>query len=297
MEQPNTIHFFRTRPNDLAMEQVHQYQQRIPCEYKRKRSVESPPNEGYRRLLYLDCPDETPAILRRLQGLADRLERSESEIRRLKDKADLQEEFDAIVQGSTPLFAIQDVVRIFIEACDKQTKSCLQEQKKNCPQNQTKERKDEYPNLRRAFQSRPKKQADGSYCWLVEQLKIESKHNTRSGEAAKCVEDVHGKLVPGAQLPSDVDSMLSFLELYKNAREERDRAGHPCSHPDGDVSRTLTFVKKRMQDGKLPEPYKSASDQKLLEAAITHLENLQKKKSEVEEAGPSVDVSETTAFG
>jgi hypothetical protein len=46
----------------------------------------------------LDCPDETPAILRRLQGLADRLERSESEIRRLKDKADLQEEFDAIVQ-------------------------------------------------------------------------------------------------------------------------------------------------------------------------------------------------------
>jgi hypothetical protein len=98
MEQPNTIHFFRTRPDDLAMEQVHQYDQRIPCEYKRKRSVESPPNEGYRRLLYLDRPDDNPAILRRLQVLADRLERTESEMRWLKDKADLQEEFDAIVQ-------------------------------------------------------------------------------------------------------------------------------------------------------------------------------------------------------
>lgn len=60
--------------------------------------MESPPNEGYRRLLYLDRPDDNPAILRRLQVLADRLERTESEIRWLKDKADLQEEFDAIVQ-------------------------------------------------------------------------------------------------------------------------------------------------------------------------------------------------------
>jgi hypothetical protein len=98
MEQPNTIHFFRTRPDDLAMEQVHQYDQRIPCEYKRKRSVESPPNEGYRRLLYLDRPDDNYEIRLRLEGLAKRLERSESEIRWLKDKSDLQEEFDAIVQ-------------------------------------------------------------------------------------------------------------------------------------------------------------------------------------------------------
>jgi hypothetical protein len=94
MEQPNTIHFFRSRPFDLAMGQVHQYDQRIPCEYKRKRSVESPPNEGYRRLLYLDRPDDNPTI----QELADRLERTESEIRQLKDKAKIQEEFDAIVQ-------------------------------------------------------------------------------------------------------------------------------------------------------------------------------------------------------
>jgi hypothetical protein len=85
--------------------------------------------------------------------------------------------------------------------------------------------------LTKAFQSKAKRQPDGPYRWLVEQLKIESKHYTRSGttgEAAKCVEDVHGKLVPGAQLTSDVDSMLSFLDLYKNAKEERDRAGHPC---------------------------------------------------------------------
>lgn len=60
--------------------------------------MESPPNEGYRRLLYLDRPDDNLAIHLRLQELADRLERSESEIRWLKDKADLQEEFDAIVQ-------------------------------------------------------------------------------------------------------------------------------------------------------------------------------------------------------
>jgi hypothetical protein len=60
-----------------------------------------------------------------------------------------------------------------------------------------------------------------------------------------------------------------------------------CSHPLGDVSRTLTFVKKRMKDGKLPEPYKSTSGQKLLEAAITHLDNLQNKKSQLEVAGPS----------
>ncbi|CAK9874224.1 unnamed protein product [Sphagnum jensenii] len=274
MEQPNTIHFFRTRPDDLAMEQVHQYAQRIPCEYKRKRSVESPPNEGYRRLLYLDRPDDNYETRLHLERLANRLERSESEIRRLKDKFDLQEEFDAIVQGSTPLFAIHDVVRIFIEACDKQTKDCIQR----------------YPNLTKAFQSKAKRQPDGPYRWLVEQLKIESRHNTRSGttgEAAKCVEDVHGKLVPGAQLTSDVDSMLFFLDLYKNAKEERDRAGHPCSHPLGDVSRTLTFVKKRMKDGKLPEPYKSTSGQKLLEAAITHLDNLQNKKSQLEVAGPS----------
>jgi hypothetical protein len=46
----------------------------------------------------LDRPDDNPAILRRLQVLADRLERTESEMRWLKDKADLQEEFDAIVQ-------------------------------------------------------------------------------------------------------------------------------------------------------------------------------------------------------
>jgi hypothetical protein len=172
------------------------------------------------------------------------------------------------------LFAIHDVVRIFIEACDKQTKDCIQR----------------YPNLTKAFQSKAKRQPDGPYRWLIEQLKIESKHNTRSGttgEAAKCVEDVHGKLVPGAQLTSDVDSMLSFLDLYKNAKEERDRAGHPCSHPLGDVSRTLTFVKKRVKDGKLPEPYKSNSGQKLLEAAITHLDNLQKKKIQLEVAGPS----------
>ncbi len=99
MEQPNTIHFFRTRPDDLAMEQLHQYDERIiPCEYKRKRSVKSPPNQGYQKLVYLDLPDDTPATLDSLQGLADRLEKIESEIRWLKDKADLQEEFDAIVQ-------------------------------------------------------------------------------------------------------------------------------------------------------------------------------------------------------
>jgi hypothetical protein len=98
MEQPNTIHFFRTRPDDLAMEQLHQYGPRIPCEYKRKRSVESPPNEGYRNLVYLDRPDDSREIILRLQLLAHRLETTESEIRWLKDKADLQEEFDAIVQ-------------------------------------------------------------------------------------------------------------------------------------------------------------------------------------------------------
>jgi hypothetical protein len=48
--------------------------------------------------VYLDLPDDTPATLDSLQGLADRLEKIESEIRWLKDKADLQEEFDAIVQ-------------------------------------------------------------------------------------------------------------------------------------------------------------------------------------------------------
>jgi hypothetical protein len=46
----------------------------------------------------LDRPDDNRAIHLRLQELADRLERSESEIRWLKDKAELQEEFDAIVQ-------------------------------------------------------------------------------------------------------------------------------------------------------------------------------------------------------
>lgn len=60
--------------------------------------MESPPNEGYRRLLYLDRPDDNYEIRLRLEGLAKRLERSESEIRWLKDKSDLQEEFDAIVQ-------------------------------------------------------------------------------------------------------------------------------------------------------------------------------------------------------
>jgi hypothetical protein len=42
-----------------------------------------------------------------------------------------------------------------------------------------------------------------------------------------------------------------------------------------------------VKDGKLPEPYKSNSGQKLLEAAITHLDNLQKKKIQLEVAGPS----------
>jgi hypothetical protein len=42
----------------------------------------------------LDRPDDNPTI----QELADRLERTESEIRQLKDKAKIQEEFDAIVQ-------------------------------------------------------------------------------------------------------------------------------------------------------------------------------------------------------
>jgi hypothetical protein len=42
-----------------------------------------------------------------------------------------------------------------------------------------------------------------------------------------------------------------------------------------------------MKDGKLPEPYKSTSGQKLLDAAITHLDNLQNKKSQLEVAGPS----------
>jgi hypothetical protein len=125
------------------------------------------------------------------------------------------------------LFAIHDVVRKFIEACDKETRECIK--KTECTQ--TGEYKQTYPNLTKAFPSKPKRLPDGPYRWLVEQLKIESKHNTRSGttdEAAKCVEDVHGKLVPGVQLTSDVDSMLSFLDVYKNAKEERDRAGHPC---------------------------------------------------------------------
>jgi hypothetical protein len=59
-----------------------------------------------------------------------------------------------------------------------------------------------------------------------------------------------------------------------------------CSHPLGDESGTLTFAKNRVRDGKLPEPYKSISGQKLVEAAVTHLE-LQKKKIELEVAGPS----------
>jgi hypothetical protein len=46
----------------------------------------------------LDRPDDNYEIRLRLEGLAKRLERSESEIRWLKDKSDLQEEFDAIVQ-------------------------------------------------------------------------------------------------------------------------------------------------------------------------------------------------------
>jgi hypothetical protein len=46
----------------------------------------------------LDRPDDNYEIRLRLEDLVKRLERSESEIRLLKDKFVLQEEFDAIVQ-------------------------------------------------------------------------------------------------------------------------------------------------------------------------------------------------------
>lgn len=59
----------------MSMEQMHQYDETI-----QEGKVESLPNGRYYRLLYLDWPNDTLAILRCLQGLTDKLERFENEI-------------------------------------------------------------------------------------------------------------------------------------------------------------------------------------------------------------------------
>jgi hypothetical protein len=71
----NTIHLFWMRLDGMSMEQMHQYDETI-----QEGKVESLPNGRYYRLLYLDWPNDTLAILRCLQGLTDKLERFENEI-------------------------------------------------------------------------------------------------------------------------------------------------------------------------------------------------------------------------
>jgi len=105
-------------------------------------------------------------------------------------------------KGSSPLFAVQDVVKELVKACDDEARIRIKNSK-----------------LKEIF--RPEKNPlPAAYQWLLEQ--------SENGDslAQQCLREVHDKVMPDMEI--DAGSMLTSLESYKEAKKQRDRNCHPC---------------------------------------------------------------------
>jgi hypothetical protein len=111
-------------------------------------------------------------------------------------------------KGSSPLFAVQDLVKELVQACDDKARECISKS----------------PNLRKRFQKFPvseTKLVPGAYDWLLKQLE------KGDGDARACSKLVHTH-VPEMPLTFDVKAMLASLTSYREAKKQRDLRGHPC---------------------------------------------------------------------
>jgi len=111
-------------------------------------------------------------------------------------------------KGSSPLFAVQDLVEELVQAWDEKARECISKS----------------PNLRRRFQKLPvseTKLVPGAYDWLLKQLE------KGDGDARACLELVH---THEAEMPLtfDVKAMLPSLTSYREAKKQIDLRRHPC---------------------------------------------------------------------
>jgi len=228
MEQPSRqrdteIDFYDKPPvRNVPIDTVHNYTPRVICEYREIKGRLA--NPGYRRLFYHDHPDETPDQLRdELRALKEEISKYEEtqliltdEVRQYKDKqdnveksVDVDRRFAKMVQGSSPLFAVQDVVIELLEFCDGWARMYIKKY-----------------NLQQRFEeSAGKTEANrlpAAYRWFVEQSK------NGDSDLQNYLNEVHSKVKVMSVKPIDAGSIFASLTSYKEAKEERDLRGHPC---------------------------------------------------------------------
>jgi len=109
-------------------------------------------------------------------------------------------------KGSSPLFAVQDLVIELVESCEDKARECIPK----------------FPNLQRRFQQSPERMwVAGAYGWLLKQLE------KGDGDVRACTKLVHLH-VPEMVPRFDVKEMLVSLTSYREAQKQRNSRGHPC---------------------------------------------------------------------
>jgi len=112
-------------------------------------------------------------------------------------------------KGSSPLFAVQDVVIELLEFCDGWARMYIKKY-----------------NLQQRFEeSAGKTEANrlpAAYRWFVEQSK------NGDSDLQNYLNEVHSKVKVMSVKPIDAGSIFASLTSYKEAKEERDLRGHPC---------------------------------------------------------------------
>ncbi len=111
-------------------------------------------------------------------------------------------------KGSSPLFAVQDVVNELLKACDDETRKQIQQF-----------------GLQQSFEQHARcevNQLPAAYQWLLEQ----STNGDKSMQ--DCLGMVHSKVTVMSKPAVDAASMLASLKSYKEAKKQRDLRVHPC---------------------------------------------------------------------
>jgi len=266
MGTPLTIDVFDREPKfDVRTAEVKNYTQQKTFEY---RPITDCRNREVPKLCYPDHPNEIPqphqsmGLLDEVQALKEQVQNLSTEVRQNKESQDnfqksveVDRKFSEMVQGSSPLFAVQDLVKELVQACDDKARKCI-------PQ---------FPKLQGRFPVSETRQVPGAYDWLLKQLA------KGDGDARECSELVHTH-VPEMPLTFDVKAMLASLTSYREAKKQRDLRGHPCSRSPK-VDDIIRFVETLVKgENPLPEPYKD-TDKRLVEIAVSHWLKTHKQKA------------------
>jgi len=111
-------------------------------------------------------------------------------------------------KGSSPFFAVQDIVQKLLKACNDETRKLIPQFK-----------------LQQRFKQRSLSEANqlpATYQWLLEQ-------STNGDKIVQyCLRMVHSKVTVMSEPAVDARSMLASLRSYKEAKKQRDLRVHPC---------------------------------------------------------------------